>query len=155
MATRFFKKLSPSTPVVLGDGRKIAFKTLNNIYGYHATNEEYVANEFLRFMRADKYGLSEIAFPEFDSEYVQKKSTGTPRKPFWREELSPSSLAGILPNAANALAAAVESAAVVEKPSIPKATVADPGTATPVVAPTVPDFKPATGRRKKSTATVT
>ena len=77
MATvKFYKKFSPGTAVVLGNNTRITFQSFNGVIGYYSTQDEYTQGEFLRLMRADKFGISEIPYTEFDAEYVKKKPLG-------------------------------------------------------------------------------
>ena len=147
---RFFKKFSPSTPVVLAGGQRLSFNTLDNVVGYFSTNDEGVAAQFEGFMRAQRYGLSEITYDEFNTDYLVKKNSGMVRPRQFREELSQHTFA----EAARQGAASSAAAGVAVEPAKPgsAAVVADPVTA-PVIAPTNPDFKPPTGQRKRKAQT--
>jgi len=92
MAVKFFKKLSPKNPVILADNSPILFTTLDSITGYYATDIEPVQEFFLRCMREQRYGLSEISAQEFDEQYLQKKTSMTDSPKRWREEMSSGSM---------------------------------------------------------------
>lgn len=87
MATaRFYKKLRPENPVPLANGMRISFTTLDHLTGYFATDSEYVQSEFARHMNQKTSGITEIAWNEFESEYVEKKKRSPALKPLSREE---------------------------------------------------------------------
>jgi len=88
MATKFFKKFEPGLGVNVGGTAVVKFKTLDDLIGYYATDNEGQQIVLRQHIEAGRYGLSEITWDEFDREYVKKKTT-TPRlnKP-WREEIS-------------------------------------------------------------------
>jgi hypothetical protein len=147
MATvKFYKKFSPGTAVVIAGGFRIIFQSFNGVIGYHSTAEEHIQNEFLRLMRAEKFGISEIAYDEFDSEYVKKKASGMQRNQHQREELSPSTMASFLRPKSDTAVAGV--AVGVERKS-EVASIESPANTTPS-APLQADFQPKTGKRRKA-----
>lgn len=97
---RFFKKLSPDTPVVISDRQRILFTSIDNgLTGYFATDSPELAAEFERCMREQRSGVSEISAEEFHRDYVEPKKKGieNPSKPIWREEITGRSLTGSNP----------------------------------------------------------
>jgi len=99
MAAKYFKKFMPSTPafIVLDKPEAITFDTLDHVLGWYATTDERVQNEFLRLIREQRGGITEVSQQEYESEYSQKKMTGeqAPISP-WREELSRSAGLGLV-----------------------------------------------------------
>jgi hypothetical protein len=95
MAIRYFKKLSPSTAVVidtLGNPIRIEFSTLDQLAGFYATDQDQISQCFEKFMREQRYGITEISADEFHRDYVQKKTPQNQPSPKWREEMSGSSV---------------------------------------------------------------
>jgi hypothetical protein len=151
---KFYRKFSPQTAVVLSDGRKIQFSTLDNARGYFSTADEGVQSELLVFMQQSRYGLSEISYAEYDAEFLQKKRAGMQRPAQSREELSPSTLRQVFRDAGDSSGAAGLAVAEAPKVPVPAATVAEPTTPVAAQAPTNPEFKPPVGKRVKRTATI-
>lgn len=86
MAMRFFRQLAPAIPVVLSNGRAVRFKSADGVRFYQAINEDAVSKEFEDFMAQQRYGLTEVTAEEFQTEFVQKKTTPGSYRPPWREE---------------------------------------------------------------------
>lgn len=86
-ATKFFKKPSPSDPVILSNGQVLKFPTVNFSTGYFATDLVGLQMELIQLINANRFGLSEVSWSEYDSEYLKKKN-GRPSRRLWREEIS-------------------------------------------------------------------
>src|ERR1035441_9571126 len=101
MPVRYFRKLVPQTKVVLGNGSLVDFTTNDGLVGYFSTDNTYLQDEFCRFMREQRYGISEIPEAEFHVEYTQKKTQLTISAKPWRDEMvGTSSRSGYNPVAA-------------------------------------------------------
>lgn len=152
MAMKFYKKMQPTTDVVLANNTGVKFTTLDHLLGWFATDSEYVQNEFARLMAENRYGMSEVTWEEFEREYVKKKKSGTLRPPS-REEFS-----GMRRQGSNLVetlgVAAVERAVAVNTTKEAPVTMAD---ASPPTGPLQPlsaatpegAFKPPVGRRNR------
>ncbi len=90
MATvRFFKKFSPGNPVIINEGKHaVEFDSHDGVLGYFSTDDEGVQNQFLQFMREQRYGMSEISVEEYNRDYYEKKTQSTNSQQKWREEIS-------------------------------------------------------------------
>lgn len=96
MAIKYYRKLSPGNPVLLenllpGTDQphvSISFTTNDGLVGYYATAEQSVQDRFLAFMKAQRYGITEISEKEFQEDYVQKKTNSVQSSMKWREEMS-------------------------------------------------------------------
>lgn len=93
MSVRYFKKLSPANQPTLSNGTRVEFASLDGVTAYFATTSETVVAEFERFQREQRYGITEISFEEFNSDYLEKKnhSVSQVSRPLWREEFGRSS----------------------------------------------------------------
>lgn len=151
-ATRFFKKQSPATAVVVPGGAKVQFKSLNGVTGYYATNEPGLPAAFEQFMREGRYAITEISFQEFAADYLVKKNSGTPPARPWREEVSPSTFRQAIQPAAVPSAAPVVAVAANPPPPVGMAVADLPPP--PATSPTPPDFRPPTGRRPRKKAAI-
>jgi hypothetical protein len=164
---RYFKKLAPGTPVVVNGNIPIKFDTLDGLTGYYATQEEGISEQFVSYMRQQRYGMTEISEQEFQENYVQKKMkspAGTaPQK--WREEMSGSSVlpkgydpVSALPSEVVKHAVAVEGNDIRREPPIrmddrpATFSPAKPldGTMPAGSEPAKAEFKPTIGKRKKA-----
>jgi hypothetical protein len=154
--TRFFKKFQPETAVVLTNGTSIKFTTLDDLIGWFATDSEYVQNEFELCMRQNRYAITEVAWPEFEEEYVKKKGSMT-SKPWSREELS-----GTRRQVSNPVETLggerVASVVGVKTAKEVPVTMADesttPARTSPISTPSKPsDFAPSVGKRAKRKST--
>ena len=163
MATRFYKKSSPKTAVVLDNHDRIEFKTLDQVWGYCGTDAPYVHEQFEKFMSQGRYGISEISAEEFVRDYLDKKKAGIQPRRVWREEFGAgavkAAVPGISPDGASRVAGVANLDVQKAQPVAPKempttiATAADaPKTTAPAPAPTPGpvDFKPVVGKRKKA-----
>lgn len=150
MAMKFYRKLSPSTKVVLGNGAVAEFKTLDNVVGFFATDDVFIHGEFLRFHQEQRYGIDEITYSEFHAEYLVKKNNFQPGQRNWREEIK-SGLSGLqqLRQLQN-----LEPAVVARETSDIKTgnqVVAAEPTDVPKAAPAAPqEFNPPVGKRLKT-----
>lgn len=86
-ATKFFKKPSPSDPVILSNGQVLKFPTVNFSTGYFATDLVGLQIELAQLIGANKFGMSEVSWAEYNDEYLKKKN-GRPSRRLWREEFS-------------------------------------------------------------------
>lgn len=84
---RYFKKPSPSDGVRLSNGQVLKFPTADYKMGYFATESPSLANELVGFAERGQFGVSEVSWTEYESNYLKKK-TGTPLRPPYREEIS-------------------------------------------------------------------
>ncbi len=153
MATRYFKKASPRTKVVLPGLGTIEFDSIDNFTGYFKTGNEAIIEHFLDCMRKNRYGISEVSAEEYE-EWAKKKASSSPLKPLLREEVGQSGVTGRVANAAETVVAraavgkevpAVNRQASAAAPQAAVVEVAPPGTAR---APVKPEFNPPTGKRK-------
>jgi len=164
MAARYFKKYSPGTPAFIapnGSHQAITFDTFDHVLGYYGTEDEAVQNEFLRLIREQRGGITEISKEEYDAEYAQKKMNGEERTlDPWREELSKSAGLGLVNRevVARAGGASLDALGVKGKTDVRRGalTVADqapeePKPTNPAKAPEQPEFKPTLGQRKQAT----
>ena len=87
MAAKYYRKLSPDTKPILGNGASVQFKTTDSVVGYFATDNEYIQGEFLRFASLQQYGITEITVEEFQSDYLAKKNYSGQLNQPWREEM--------------------------------------------------------------------
>lgn len=151
MATRYFKKPSPRTKVVLPDGRTgIEFWTFDGTSGYFETQNMAIVEHFLDCMRKNRYGITEVAQLEYEEAEKKKAKSGPFRQPL-REEMGSS---GVVVRTATALDTvagrlATEAGAVNRQRVVsgPQAAVVETRPAPPVTAPLKPVFKPRTGKR--------
>jgi hypothetical protein len=91
-SVKYYKKFSPRNPVVINNGQHaLEFDTLDATIGYYATDDAKVQEQFLEFMKQQRYGISEVSAEEFHRDYVEKKRAlnGSPA-PRWREEIQSS-----------------------------------------------------------------
>lgn len=148
MATRYFKKASPRTKVVLPGLGAIEFDSIDNFTGYFQTGNEAIIEHFLDCMRKNRYGISEVSAAEYE-EWAKKKGSSSPSKPLWREELGQSGVTGRAANAADTVAVR---AAGTEVPQVNRqatqAAVVEAAPPQAAQAPIKPEFNPPTGRRK-------
>lgn len=160
MAMKFYKKLVPKTPVILANGSKINFMTLNLVTGYYATENEWVQNQMRSFIERQQYGITEITEGEFHEHYVQKKTTSPQLKKLWRDEVGGVSQSALSQLDALKKSGALEEAAVANPIEQVRqqehVTMADEElpVAQAVIQPPPPpqpaaEFKPTTGKRKK------
>jgi hypothetical protein len=106
MATKFFKKFEPKLGVSTGGRSVILFPTLDGIIGYFATEDANEQGILQGFISAQRYGMSEITWTEFNESYVKKKPTAPPLRKPWREEMGgPRLLSGNPVPSVNAAAA--------------------------------------------------
>lgn len=142
MALKFYKKEAPGNKPVLANGIAITFTTLDGVTGYFATQNEYIHQEFERFMRHQEYGITEIAAEEFTRDYVEKKNLPRNSGKPWREEITASGLQNnpspVVPTTRPVNAVEAESP-VISEPVKPA-----------VTASTNVNFNPPKGTRKKS-----
>lgn len=76
MSIAYFKKFSPTTPVILPGNVRVDFTSLNSVIGYYATDQEDAIAFLKRCIEEQRYGLSEISETEFFTDYVEKKKQG-------------------------------------------------------------------------------
>lgn len=164
---RYFKKLIPQTRVVLSNNAALQFTSLDTVTGYFATDSQGVQQEFERFMREQRYGISEISAEEFKANYLEKKNLPQSQSNRnWREEWGRGSQGSspIVRLGTQAVAAAVgvkasdvpgapRVATTLETPapaivSPPAGPVVETPAATPQAAPA--KYAPSVGRRKRS-----
>jgi len=150
MAIRYFKKFSPENNPVLANGSKVLFTSLDHLIGWLATDNEYVQGELERFMREQRYGLTEVSAQEFKDEYLEKKNqTPTNSRGNWREEWgkTASALTPIQRLGVEKVAAVVG----VENPAEAKPVQPQPVTASEPATGDKPkeEFKPTVGKRIK------
>jgi hypothetical protein len=151
MTWRFFKKCEPTNLPVIGNGSKVQFPTLDHVWGYHGTNNGYVADELVRLTNEGKYGITEISEAEFHSEFVEKKKAMGDRqlKPLWRDELGnnrhlPDT---VFPAAKSAVVAAAEAEHHQQLAARATPVAVNDAPVTSSAAPT--EFKPATAKRSQ------
>ncbi len=148
MATKFYKKFTPSLGVNIGGSSVIKFNTLDGIIGYFATAEESIQNAFKAHIEAGRFGMSEIAWPEFNDEYVKKKAVAPPLRKPWRDELSNQTVrhgSTISPEVQRSVAVVREPGYRISDPEPePAKPSSSPSEPAPVVA-----FQPTTGRRSQ------
>lgn len=89
MAIKFYRKLSPSTKVVLSNNSVVEFKTLDNVVGFFSTEDSFIQGEFVRFEQEQRYGIDEINYSDFHAQYLVKKNRSQPGQRYWREEINP------------------------------------------------------------------
>lgn len=172
---RYFKKLSPQTPVRLTTGALVQFTTLDHVLGYFATDQEAVASEFERCMREGRYDIHEITAEEFMRDYVDKKKAGKVLRAPWRDELTPRMAMPSESLLKERLAAVANAVAVVNPPPPPSVPSALPTQEQPVLQAGTPEatnkdiaarlspvmktlkseFKPVTGKRRQREQPVT
>lgn len=158
MAVRFFKKLSPGTRVAISQGPQIEFKTLDGIVGYFSTDSDYVASEFEKAMRENRYGITEITWAEYESNYLVKKNSGAASRPVWREEITRGRVMPSVSDLTQRLNEAQAVVGVVNPPPRPSMTISAPAAINqPIInteiakaLPTVEDYKPEVGKRRKA-----
>jgi hypothetical protein len=154
MSVRFFKKLSPTTKVMLDNGSSVTFSTVDNLLGYFATDQEYPQQQFEKFMREQRYCISEISQEEFTRDYVEKKTPSGTTSPRWREEMLGSSLLPRIAGEPVALLGGerVQIAVGVKGTDVPRPRPIGTQLAEPAPGNAEPskkiDFKPTTGTRK-------
>lgn len=148
MAIKYYSKLAPQNPIILPNGQKVVFSTVDGTRGWFATQQEALHQVFADLMRQGEYGLSEVTAETFSAEYLEKKRVGI--SPPGREEFTPSNAARLIDHAQRSASAAAQ-AAVHEaprvSPTVEPATIAAPTTPT-AQAPVRPNFEPEVGRRK-------
>lgn len=86
MAKRFFKKIAPTTRVVVSPVKVIAFWTIDNLIGYHHTEDDSESAFFLQCMKEQRYGLSEITEAEYAEALAKKNSSTLPPSAIWQRE---------------------------------------------------------------------
>jgi len=157
MAVKFYKKLSPETEVVVLGKFKLKFDTLDHVVGYYATDKPEVWAEFEKFMREQRYCISEISESEFHENFVKKKATSSPLRPDWREEISKGTRSGEEPmeriKGPLANAVRVEGCDGHKAPPCASAMGDARVVAAAEVPPTPKEFKPPVGRRTRATRT--
>lgn len=151
MAIKFYKMLSPQTLVVLGNNSSIQFTTLDHLVGWFSTENGYIQEEFERFKKENKYSITEVKWPEFEEDYVKKKSSARLSQPS-REQLSGVRREGT--NLVETLGEQAVAKAVGVNREIPGAVMADdmaPGSMTKPMSMATPEngFRPPTGPRNK------
>jgi hypothetical protein len=146
---RFFKKFSPENHPVMANGSKIQFDTIDGIIAYHASLNPDVIAELERFMREQRYGLTEITAEEFVRDYRDAKKNSGEEKFLgnWREEMGKgkSTLTSPIQRLGVERVNAVVGLDETKKPAPVPATVAD----APKADPPKPEFKPTVGKRVK------
>ncbi len=150
-AMKYYKKLSPSTLVLLENGDRIVFKTLDHVWGYCGTDAEYVHAQFEKFMIEQRFAISEISAEEFTRDYEDKKKAGIQPGRQWREEFGAGAVKQAVPGFAPS-AAVVEGRSDIRREPAPQPTTIDAvpsGTTTVAPAAPVKEFVPQTGKRRK------
>ena len=87
MATRYFKKQSPTNPVILLNGQHLKFPTVDYRTGYFSTDKDSLSAELVSHIEGGRFGLSEVTWAEFEAEFLKKKPERE-LKQIWREEIS-------------------------------------------------------------------
>lgn len=146
---KYYRKLSPDTKPMLGNGAKVTFKTNDHVWGYFATDNEYIQGEFKRLSDAQKYGVEEISAEVFTNDYLSKKNElGISPKP-WREEMGsgPSAFNQISKLKEKASAVVAVKGSDVPQPKPLPVTAATPAASQVVEAQPAKEFAPKTGKR--------
>lgn len=149
MAAKFYRKLSPDTKPVLGNGATVRFSTNDGVIGFFSTDNEYIQAEFARFASEQRYGITEVDRATYEAEYVQKKTDFLPSSLHLREEIG-AGMSGLRQiseiKRQNAVAAVV-----VEGSDIKRRAPVVAQQATPEIVagaqPKVQEFKPKVGKR--------
>lgn len=91
---KYYKKLTPRNPVIFQPGHiTIKFESFDGLIGYYATDSQMIQDYFLRMMREQRYGITEISAEEYQRDFLEKKTSLNPSSPSrWREEMSGSSV---------------------------------------------------------------
>lgn len=145
-------------PVPLSNGQRAQFTSVDGLVSFLATGDAWLASEFERAMSEHRSGLTEIDYGEFNKEYLEKKNNAPISRPPWREELSKNnliqsqSLTERLLSAQGVVGAA--SSPPPAPPPSPSALSHAPQAAVNAqiaqALPTVADYKPEVGKRKKA-----
>ena len=151
MAAKFYRKLSPESLPILGNGASVKFSTLDQVVGYYSTDNDYIQSEFARFANEQRYGITEIPFEEFNADYLQKKNSSPDLAPLrrpWREEMGSgvSALNQISQTRENANAAVAVKNSDIPQKTVPIA-VATPTKDLVAAQPVAQEFKPKTQKR--------
>ncbi len=83
---KYFKKLNPKNGVVLHTGKKLLFETLDDLTGFHKTDDERTIAHFKKCVEENRYGICEISEEEYNRDFVEKKRSGVNLKPTWQRE---------------------------------------------------------------------
>lgn len=154
MATlRYFKKHIPENPITLSNGSRVKFTSSDGLLGYYSTDQQFLQDEFSRFIREQKFGIIEIDAKTFKSDFLEKKNPAINSSPVWRDEMGRGAIHGrsLIPESLDvALVVGVSDpkrpelaiSGAAEAASIPKPAVRN-------LAEQVKDFQPPVGPRKK------
>ena len=157
MNLKFYKKFSPKTDVILDNGTRIQFSTLDGVLGYFATDSELVQQQFDLFQKQQRYGITEIANEEFQTEYLEKKNHLGQSNHVWREEWGRGSSRSGRPVTAILSEQELERAVAVKTPNdaaINRGDLRISSPPAPLAIPTAPakkpeEIKPKVGKRPK------
>lgn len=85
--THYYKKASPSVPVLLSNGGAVHFERIHNDLGLYKTEDPGTINELNACIQGQRGGVHEIT-AEVYAELEKKKATSSQRN--WRPELGKS-----------------------------------------------------------------
>src|SRR5688572_7192374 len=101
---RFFKKQGPRTSILLPNGDKITFDTVDGITGFYKTDDAGQIATFEKCIKEHRGGLEETDEATFN-EFVKKKENSKPYAPsFEREAISAGTMSDTAPRTVRAAA---------------------------------------------------
>lgn len=114
---RYFKSISPSTPLYLSNGSKVTFDDVVGNEGIRAENNPAIIQEFEQAIRGQRGGIVEITSAQYSE--LKKKQQGPKSPPILREEINLRALHGHNRNQSAAEAAAAKPAQKMENVKVP------------------------------------
>lgn len=87
MPTRYFKKATPKTALILTNGTPVPFMVVDHTVGIRAIDDPVIQDQFDLAIRRQSGGITEITIAEYN-ELLEKKNAVQSQPPPWREEWS-------------------------------------------------------------------